>query len=120
MIYHELSEIAREEFSDIIIDSHIRENKLRLFIVDGSFVDIWFSRKIRGRFAYHWERRAINGKVYRYDNRPHENLRNMKGFPRHFHDGSDEKIKECDFSEVPEQTLRDFLRFVRAKIRAIR
>jgi hypothetical protein len=57
MSYHELSKIAEEEFPDIIVDSRIRENKLRLFIVDGIFVDVWFSRKLKDRFAYHWDRR---------------------------------------------------------------
>ncbi len=119
MSYHELSKLAEEDFPDIVVSFQVKENKLRLFIVDGSFVDVWFSRKLEGRFAYHWERRAVNGKIYRYDNRPHEKLRDMKGFPRHFHNGSDEKIEECEFSEVPELALREFLQFIRTELEAI-
>ena len=43
----------------------------------------------------------------------------MKGFPRHFHNGSDEKIEECEFSEVPELALREFLQFIMTKLEAI-
>ena len=119
MSYHELSKLAEEDFPDIVVSFPIKENKLRLFIVDDRFVDVWFSRKLESRFAYHWERRAVNGEIYRYDNRPHEKLRNKKGFPRHFHNGSDEEIEECEFSEVPELALREFLQFIRTKLEAI-
>ncbi|HID27355.1 MAG TPA: hypothetical protein EYP22_05970 [Methanosarcinales archaeon] len=117
MIYDELTEIAEEEFFDVVLQTQIIAGKLRLHIVDGSYLDIWFSMKIEGRFAYHWERRMINGSVYRYDNRPHENLRNMKSFPKHFHDGSDKEIRESEFGEDPKEILRAFLQIVRAKIR---
>jgi len=40
------------------------------------------------------ERRLIDGSIYRHDNRPHENLKNMKTFPKHFHEGSEGNIKE--------------------------
>ena len=117
MIYDELAEIAEEEFFDVVLHTQIMAGKLRLHIVDGSYLDIWFSMKIEGRFAYHWERRTIDGSVYRYDNRPHEKLRYMKSFPMHFHDGSDEEIKESEFGEDPKEILRAFLQqIVRAKI----
>lgn len=94
----------------------ITSEKLRLYIIDGSYVDIWFSRKIRGRFAYHWERRKINGEVYRFDNHPHEEYKHMKGYPMHFHDGSDRAIKESWFSKNHDYAIREFLRFVRNKL----
>nr|QNO51019.1 hypothetical protein EDLMLJLI_00012 [Methanosarcinales archaeon ANME-1 ERB6] len=50
----------------------------------------------------------IDGSVYRYDNRPHENLKHMKSYPKHFHDGSDEEINEGEFSEDPKEILRAF------------
>jgi hypothetical protein len=71
---------------------------------------VWFSHKIAGRFAYHWERRRIDGKVYRYDNRPHEEFKHMKGYPRHFHNGSDEKVRESTFSEDPRRCIKGVLR----------
>ena len=116
MSYRELARIAEKEFFDVILNSQIIAGKLRLHIVDGSYLDIWFSVKIEGRFAYHWERGMIDGSIYRYDNRPHNNLKNMKNFPMHFHDGRDEEIRECEFGEDPKEILRAFLQIVRAKI----
>jgi len=114
--YCESSTIATKEFPDIILSAQIGQDKLRLFVIDGSFVDVWFSRRIEGRFAYHWERRHINGKIYRYDNRPHERFERMKGFPKHFHNGSDEEVEESKFSQNYQAALREFLYLVRRKI----
>ncbi len=116
MSYDELANIAEDEFFDVVLYSQIVAGKLRLHIIDGSYLDVWFSVKIRGRFAYHWERRMIDGSIYRYDNRPHEKFRHMKSFPKHFHDGSDEAIREGEFGEDPKEILRAFLQIVRAKI----
>ena len=90
--------------------------KLRLHICDGSYVDVWFSRKIPGRYAYHWERRHIDGKIYRYDNRPHMSMRRMGTFPRHFHDGSDDVVVESHLSDDPVEAVRSFLIFIRNRI----
>lgn len=116
MSYDELANIAEDEFFDVVLYSQIVAGKLRLHIIDGSYLDVWFSVKIRGRFAYHWERRMIDGSIYRYDNRPHEKFRHMKSFPKHFHDGSDEAIREGEFGEDPKEILRDFLQIIREKI----
>jgi hypothetical protein len=40
-----------------------------MHLVDGSYLDVWFSRKFPGRYAYHWERRHVDGSIYRHDNR---------------------------------------------------
>ena len=117
MNYEELAKIAEAEFADVVLGWKIEGGKLRLFITDDSFVDIWFSQRLEGRFAYHWERRAIDGKIYRLDNRPHEELKGMRGFPRHFHNGNDKEVRESEFSEEPQEALRQFLRFVREKVR---
>ena len=116
MTYNELAVIAETKFPDVVLHTRIMGGKLRLHIVDGSYLDIWFSMKIKGRFAYHWERRIINGGIYRCDNRPHEKLKHMRSHPKHYHDGSDEKISESKFSEDPKDVLREFLQIVRTKI----
>ena len=85
-------------------------------MADGSFLDVWFSRRIPNRYAYHWERRPINGSIYRHDNRPHERLKGMKNFPRHFHDGNEDNIKESMINEDPKKAIREFLNFIRSKL----
>ena len=85
-----LREIAEVEFSDIIMDAFVSDiNELRIILKDGSFVDIWFSLKLSQRYSFHWERRAIDGKIYRHDNAPHRRWQSVSTFPNHFHDGSE-------------------------------
>lgn len=91
-------------------------NELRIFLVDGSFVDVWYSLKLHERYSYHWERRALDGAIYRHDNAPHRKWQSISTFPKHFHDGSEGNVIESHISEKPEAALRDFLGFVRSKL----
>lgn len=112
-----LREIAQMEFVDIVVEAIIPDiNELRVILTDGSFVDVWFSLKLQGRYSFHWERRALDGKIYRHDNSPHRRWESVATFPRHFHDGSETNVSESQISEIPEDALREFLAFVRARI----
>jgi Family of unknown function (DUF6516) len=112
-----LREIAQMEFVDIVVEAIIPDiNELRVILTDGSFVDVWFSLKLQGRYSFHWERRALDGKIYRHDNSPHRRWELVATFPRHFHDGSETNVSESQISEIPEDALREFLAFVRARI----
>jgi Family of unknown function (DUF6516) len=114
-----LRQIAEVEFVDIVLEAVIPDiNELRIILTDGSFVDVWFSLKLQGRYSFHWERRALDGKIYRHDNAPHKRWESVATFPRHFHDGSETNVSESYLSEVPEQALREFLAFVRGSIGA--
>lgn len=111
--------IAEVEFADIVAEAFIPDiNELRLVLIEGSFVDVWFSLKLQGRYSFHWERRAIDGKIYRHDNAPHKRWQSVATFPRHFHDGSEFDVSESHISELPEEALREFLAFVRGKMGA--
>jgi hypothetical protein len=112
-----LREIAEVEFADIVVEALIPDiNELRVILTDGSFVDVWFSLKLQGRYSFHWERRAINGKIYRHDNAPHKRWQSVATFPRHFHNGSETDVSESHISAVPEEALREFLAFVRDRM----
>jgi hypothetical protein len=114
-----MRELAQVEFVDIVVEAIIPDiNELRIILTDGSFVDVWFSLKLQGRYSFHWERRALDGKIYRHDNSPHKRWESVATFPRHFHDGSETNVSESHLSEVPEQALREFLAFVRASTSA--
>lgn len=109
-----LKRIIDIEYQDILADagSDIFQGKIRAYILDGSFVDIWFSRKIPGRFSYHWERRHIDGKIYRHDNFPDPRWKSISTFPKHFHDGSQTYVQESTIEEEPASGLRQFMAFV--------
>ncbi len=104
-LYKKLGRITLKEFSDIVVDVEYREDRLRVHIVDGSFLDVWFSLFIEGKYAYHWERRFIDGTVYRWDNARHEKWRNIETYPHHFHEGSQDNVKPFHVAVSPENNL---------------
>ena len=106
-----LGRLAQSEFPSIVWATTIIRNKLRVALRDGSYIDFWWSRRIPGRFAYHWERRRVDGTVYRHDNVPHLQWQTVSSFPKHFHTGAQQTVTESDIPENPEDGLRQFLSF---------
>ncbi len=112
----EVKRIAQIEFEDIVTFVEITGCKLRIYLTDGSFIDVYISQSIPGRFGFHWERKHINGKIYRYDNYPNSKWRGIQSFPYHFHNGSDEDTIESTFSRDILSGFRDFMNFARDKL----
>jgi len=110
--------IVEREFPDITLLIEEVYGKIRVHLIDGGYLDVWLSRKIPDRFAYHWEHRHVDGGLHRHDNRPHEHLRYMKTFPKHLHDGSEENVKESTISDNPAEAVREFLSFIKLKLKA--
>ena len=112
-----LKDIAEIEFSGIVKDVIISDlNTLRIILNDESFVDVWYSLKLENRFSYHWERRHIDGSIYRHDNAPHKQWENVSSFPKHFHNGSEDYVIESNIDETPGDGLRYFLSFIKQKM----
>jgi hypothetical protein len=112
-----LQGIVEREFPDIISSTLLGEvNELRIFLNDGSFVDVWLSLKLNGRYSYHWERRALDNTVYRHDNAPHLKWQSVSTFPKHYHDGSEGNVTASYISDDPEMAVREFLLFVRETV----
>jgi len=109
------------EFGDILIESRILSLpsgvplKIRLYLIDDTIVDIRVSAS--GKYSYHWEQRGIRDIVYRHDNAPHERWKCVKTFPKHFHCESEDNVCESDISDDPEEAIREFLLFIRAKLK---
>ena len=108
-----LKRVIDIEYSDIVRSSAIYHAKLRAFIVDNSVLDIWFSSVIPGRFSYHWERRRIDGTLYRHDNFPDTRWKGIPTFPKHFHNGSQNQVEESRISDDPFQAIHEFMDFVK-------
>ncbi|MCX6649749.1 MAG: DUF6516 family protein [Candidatus Bathyarchaeota archaeon] len=114
-----MRETALDGYPDIVTDATIHRKpsgtieKLRLLLVDDTFLDVWLSPS--GRYSYHWERRGVNGTIYRYDNAPHKRG-GKRAFP-HFHDGSEENVAERRLVEDPLMAFESILGVVRTKIR---
>lgn len=114
----QLKDIAVIEFGDIVEDVIITDiNQMRIFLKDDSFVDVWYSLKIKGRYSYHWERKHIDGLIYRHDNAPHKKWQYTTTFPKHFHEGEEDTVSESNINETPNEGLREFLHFTRERLR---
>jgi hypothetical protein len=111
-----LRPVAEIEFSGIVVQTDLLGSKLRVPLTDGSYVDVWSSRKLEGRFGFHWERQHLDGCVCRYDNFPDANWADVSTFPFHFHDCSQENVAATPFSQTIEQGFREFMAFVQHKI----
>ena len=76
-IYNYLITVASKKYRDFIreiakVELASGVAKVHIVFVDSSFLDIYWSPS--GRYSLHYERRHIDGTVYRHDNAPHENI----------------------------------------------
>jgi len=119
-VYQRQLEVAMQKFGDIVSEGEIiyteskEPLKLRLNIVDGSIVDVFYSSG--GKYSYHWDRRIINGTIYRHDNAPHKRWREIKTFPKHFHEETEYAAKESCISADPLFAIEEFLEFVKSML----
>ncbi len=111
-----IQQIAEIEYSDIVECAERISQKLRILLKEGSFVDIYLTEELKNKFGFHWERRQINGRLYRYDNYPDPEWKNVSSFPFHFHNGSQGRVEASPFSSEILRGFRDFMDFIRKRI----
>ena len=112
----ELVRIAEVEFAAVIIGVQALEPKRRIFLSDGSFIDVWLSIRFPDRFGFHWERRHLDGRLFRYDNFPDPAWNTAATFPFHFHDGSEDHVVPAPFPVGVPDGFRAFMAFIAARI----
>ena len=119
-LFREIVELVLREFSDLVADAQLRFassgaiERLRILLKDESFVDVWLSTT--GKYSYHWEQRHVRGLIHRHDNAPHYRWKEIKTFPKHFHNGSEDNVEESTISDDPVEAVREFLSFIRSKL----
>lgn len=119
LTYQVLEQIAKTEFSDIVKNStliggkSVQPNKLRVFIIDGSLLDVWLSED--NDYSFHWEQRAIRGVIHRWDNAPDHP--EVKSFPQHFHDGKENNIMSSHLDTDMRGAFKEVLGFIRTKLK---
>ncbi len=112
-----LQQIVDNEFAKYV--NNVQEpfiNELRIKLNDDSFVDVWYSINLENRYSYHWERKHIDGSIYRHDNAPHIKWKDIETFPKHFHNKSEENVEASYISDKPENAIREMMNFVENKI----
>ncbi len=119
-LYKQLDDIANNEYEDIIENTEIiyshagLARKLRLELIDSTYVDIFYS--VENNYSLHWEQKNVRNAIYRHDNAPHKKWSNIKTFPKHCHDGDQSNVTESNLPDNPDAALRAFLTFVRKTI----
>lgn len=91
-IYSHFKEIALSDFADIVESTNVIEGKLRILLKDESFIDVWLSAKKKGIYAYHWERKNIDGTIYRYNNLSDKEAKKLQTYPKHLHNKTQENV----------------------------
>ncbi len=112
----DIKRIAEIEFADIVKDSYQIDHKLRIILLNKSFIDVYMSQSLPDKFGFHWECRDKKGRIYRYDNFPDKNWKGLATFPYHFHRGSQDSAVESPFPLTIIEGFRAFMEFIRSKI----
>ena len=113
----DLKRIAEIEFAEIVKNTYQIEYKLRIVLVNNSFIDVYLSQKLPDKFGFHWESMDEQGTIYRYDNFPDKNWQSVATFPYHFHNGSQNSVEASPFPLTTVEGFRAFMEFVRIKLR---
>ncbi len=122
LTYQELERIARNEFSDIVKETRFiggrsaQPNKLRVYFIDNSFLDVWLSDE--NDYSYHWEQRAQRGLIHRWDNAPDHP--EIESFPHHFHNGEESNIMGSNLDTDCRGAFREVLGFIVDKLKELR
>lgn len=115
-IYRWLTEEGASRFHDVLEDVVRIElpsgtlAKIRVIFTDNSFLDIYWSSS--GRYSLHYERRHLDDSIYRHDNAPHNKYRNLATFPKRYHDGREENVKESSLPEDLIKAVEEFLKII--------
>lgn len=60
----DLKRIADVEFGDIVNSTHQISYKLRIILINTSFVDVHLSQRLPDKFGFHWECMDAKGTIY--------------------------------------------------------
>ncbi len=117
--YRLFQRIAEIEFQKIVSGTDDLGQKLRIYLVDKSFVDVFLSTQSAvQRFSFHWERQHIDKTIYRLDNTPDPKWKAITGYPLHFHQEAYGMVVASPFSTSEVETLfREFMRFMQKKMK---
>jgi hypothetical protein len=107
---------AEVEFGEILKTQFLVDYKLRLILIDDSFIDVIISQKLPDKFSFHWETKYAGGTIYRFDNFPDMNWKNVTTFPYHFHNGSQNNVIASPFPTDIIEGFRSFMNFVKENI----
>jgi hypothetical protein len=96
-ILDDLKRIAEVEFADIVESTLLIDYKMRIFLTDKGFIDVYLSLRLPGKFGFHWECMDKAWTFYRYDNFPDKKWQTLSTHPFHFHRGTQDNVEISPF-----------------------
>lgn len=115
MNLEKLKRIADIRFHSIVKHSFIFNYKLRIILIDESYIDINLSRRVKDKYGFHWELKNSD-EIYRVDNFPDIKWKIVSTYPHHFHNGSQDNVISSPFSINIEQGFIEFMTFVENRL----
>ncbi len=114
-VYRLICRLAERDYADVVAGAGFDDESARVYLQDGSFLEVWLhgQEDLMKRYAFHWERRHVDGRAYRHDNTPHVRWRDVKTFPKHFHFETESNAVESHIPDDPISASRYFLDFIR-------
>jgi hypothetical protein len=109
--------IAEVEFADIVKSTHRIDYKLRIVLINNSFVDVYLSQRLPDKFGFHWECIDGAGTFYRYDNFPDKKWQSVSTYPYHLHAGTQNSVEASPFPAKPLEGFRAFMEFIRRRLK---
>ncbi len=104
--------ILNDDFSDIVTDVDLHPDRLKITLVDNSWIEVRYP--IKHKFSFHWQK---GNKIYRIDTAPHH--KHIRTYPRHIHFETEDNVIE-DFitkaGDEPEDDFRNFMKWVREQL----
>ncbi|MBA7517067.1 hypothetical protein ES705_09117 [subsurface metagenome] len=100
--------IASDEYSDIVVDAELHADRVRLILIDGSWIEVRYP--VEDKFSFHWQR---SNKIYRIDTAPHH--KDIRTFSRHIHFGSEDNVIEdyvLEENVSPEENFKRFMEWM--------
>jgi len=118
-VYRLICRLAERDYADMVDRAGFDDESARVYLHDGSFLEVWLHREedLMERYAFHWERRHVDGGVYRHDNTPHISWMGVEAFPKHFHFETESNAVESYLPDDPISASRYFLDFIREFLR---
>ncbi|PSR21462.1 MAG: hypothetical protein C7B45_10560 [Sulfobacillus acidophilus] len=107
MTVDDVRRVCQETFPELVREVYIqdsRRNRIRIILVDGSFIDI--HQYPEQRYSVHWERQGVS---YRFNNAPHWD--HIETAPHHFHD-ADQSVHPSPIAGITPSDITKVLQFV--------
>lgn len=104
--------MAADEFSSILNEDPILlPDRLRLILVDGSYLDVRYP--MRAKYSFHWQAKDRSVRINTAEHHP-----DLPSYPRHIHLDEEAVIPDnlTKLENLPEQNLRNVLSWIKQEL----